>query len=902
MDNVKGLKKWSSWDPVRWNNTVSQIPDPNNHFNEIFLKAKDSSASSSQNMSLEKNLESSGNEKDEIKNNKDNLVEDIAKTPGKKLKERVDNKVQPEIIIPVLKVNSMDVIEPVEIVDNTNKNNRNNIELLEIKRKDRTNDKDQDFPDNESVVSRSSRRSQGGDSIYIDDQSNASSKNKEKKRNALNTIQRQISREFKLKYTADELAILQKKKTEKQGDDHVYESDPIDDSYYGKDSPTYYQIEKGILIRKFHDYRPKVKNYFNRPPGITATSEKAGIAVIIPFFNETSHELQQTLNSLNRAFIELKKMSKKWRDKKLYVCLIQDGWHKADKSMKTYLKHMFPKRIGDVGWWDYFPEFKSDFKDPDCNATFIFERRNYMPSIVNLQDDFTDERNFMSISLIIKINNRRKHNSHEWFLANSGFAEAVNAKYLFLTDAFTLYSHKCLYYLVKELDKNQKLSAVTGRQRLMSRDQQGSGESIFSFGYILRMLQLYDFELANAVYNGAFHLGGLLPVIPGPCGLYRASDLLQDNVRNSYFSVVNEEPSKTGLVLGNLRIAEDRILSYYSVIKTEERKSMAFNPLAVFYFEAETDLQKFILQRRRWINGSVAGYIYLLFQNFSDFRQWDAPFIRKAYVWILLMCQFIIYALVAIVPGITLKTLYYGLAYFLSYYGVKAELELIGTFIVIWALYICHVFIHHKTRFNYVIMYLLVFLSLITSVVSFASLFHYIFIDTKKSIVEIMTSGNPIIYMGIAVFVLPFFLALCLSGRGHSLLYMIKSFLHYILFIPLLIGWFGSYAYSRTWDLTWGNRPATELNDITEEQKKIMITKFKEKSIRIIIVLIALNIAVFFIPLQGQFALMGIFFVIALYQMFFSFIFCLSKILYKFRMCYKGLKRDKSYDPLESEV
>ncbi|QKF93524.1 chitin synthase [Fadolivirus algeromassiliense] len=890
MDNDKKIRKWKSWDGTRKNDSMHQNLDYQNHFNEIFLKVKDSSATSSNtsgNTSIDKNLEEYGIDvNNHLKMNQNN--ENINGSSTEKI--IVDNN-HNNLPIPMIKINSIPQIESIELIESVNIRQSN-----ELKHKDRVND------DNESIASRSSKRSQGGDSIYIDDVSNVSTASTTRKRDALNTIKRQISREFMLNYTADELATLQKKKIEKQGDDGIYESDPIGDSYYGKDTPTQYEIEKGITISKFHDYRPKSKKYFKRPPGITETSEKDGIAVVIPFFNEPSHELQQTLNSLNKTFIELKRMSKKWRDKKLYVCLIQDGWHKADKSMKAYLQYMFPKKIGDVGWWEHFPEFRSDFKDNECNATFIFERRNYMPSVVNLQDDLKDDRNYMKITLVIKINNRRKHNSHEWFLAKNGFAETVNAKYLFLTDAFTLYSEKCLYYLVKELDKNHKLSAVTGRQRLMTRDQQGSGESIFSFGYVLRMMQLYDFELANAVYNGAFHLGGLLPVIPGPCGLYRASDLLQNNVRDSYFKVVNEEPSKTGLVLGNLRIAEDRVLSYYSVIKTEERKSMAFNPLAVFYFEAETDLQKFILQRRRWINGSVAGYIYLLFQNFSDFRQWDAPFYRKVYVWILLMCQFLIYCMVSVVPGIMLKTLYYGLAYFFGYYGIKSDIGLISTFIVIWALYICHVFIHHKTKFNYIIMYLLVFLSLVTSLVSFGSLFHYAFIDTDQTVSDIMTSGNPIIYMGIAVFFLPFILALCLSGRGHSFMYMIKSFIQYTLFIPLLIGWFGSYAYARTWDLTWGNRPANELNDITEEQKKIMITKFKEKNIRIIMVLIALNIAIFFIPLQGQFVLMGLFFAIALYQMFFSFVFCLSKVLYKAKMCYKGLTKDKSYNPLDSEV
>jgi len=128
-------------------------------------------------------------------------------------------------------------------------------------------------------------------------------------------------------------------------------------------------------------------------------------------------------------------------------------------------------------------------------------------------------------------------------------------------------------------------------------------------------------------------------------------------------------------------------------------------------------------------------------------------------------------------------------------------------------------------------------------------------------------------------------------------MYMIKSFIQYVLFIPLLIAWFGSYSYSRTWDLSWGNRPATELNDISIEQKDIMVTKFKEKSLFIIFVLIILNTPVFFIPLEGQLYLMGLFFVIALYQMFLSIIFCLTKINYKCQMVRKHYKKRSRLNP-----
>ena len=69
----------------------------------------------------------------------------------------------------------------------------------------------------------------------------------------------------------------------------------------------------------------------------------------------------------------------------------------------------------------------------------------------------------------------------------------------------------------------------------------------------------------------------------GPCGLYRCSDALRDEARNWYFEVINASPSETGLVLGNLRIAEDRVLSYSTILKQPDSKRMAFVDEVTFF-------------------------------------------------------------------------------------------------------------------------------------------------------------------------------------------------------------------------------------------------------------------------------------------------------------------------------
>lgn len=76
------------------------------------------------------------------------------------------------------------------------------------------------------------------------------------------------------------------------------------------------------------------------------------------------------------------------------------------------------------------------------------------------------------------------------------------------------------------MQKYPDLVVVTGRQRVMSREQQESDESLFSVESILRHAQMYDYESSFACYMGTFALVGFLPVIPGPCGLYRTEMLM----------------------------------------------------------------------------------------------------------------------------------------------------------------------------------------------------------------------------------------------------------------------------------------------------------------------------------------------------------------------------------------
>ncbi len=44
---------------------------------------------------------------------------------------------------------------------------------------------------------------------------------------------------------------------------------------------------------------------------------------------------------------------------------------------------------------------------------------------------------------------------------------------------------------------------------------------------------------------------------------------------------------------------------------TEKPTITEFVPDSIFYFEAETELQTFVAQRRRWNNGTLASFMWL---------------------------------------------------------------------------------------------------------------------------------------------------------------------------------------------------------------------------------------------------------------------------------------------------
>ena len=128
----------------------------------------------------------------------------------------------------------------------------------------------------------------------------------------------------------------------------------------------------------------------------------------------------------------------------------------------------------------------------------------------------------MNLSLLLKLDNRGKHNSMEWFLSpGNDFVATTQSTYFLLTDCFTLFAEDCLSELVRAMEADEHILVATGRQRAMSNQKQQVSHCMFSIASLLRNYQIFVAEVVAPMFAAAFDVLDYQLVMPGPCGLYR---------------------------------------------------------------------------------------------------------------------------------------------------------------------------------------------------------------------------------------------------------------------------------------------------------------------------------------------------------------------------------------------
>ena len=644
------------------------------------------------------------------------------------------------------------------------------------------------------------------------------------------------------------------------------------------------------VMSVYTDYAPMFgKSYFckeNKPPkGFDR------ISILIPMYNETTKDLKRTLFDLHTCIIEMNKIGAGF----VNILLILDGWEVTDQSVKEYLQELYPGISNEIKNLEY---------NPGVVETYVLQKvKENTPTYVNV-----DEEKRLKLTVLIKMDNRRKHNSHGWFL--EAFAYEMQSDYIFLTDCGTRFDYKCLINLYRNITNDPKCSAITGRQRVMTKEQQETEDGFRGFMY--RSMQRYDYEASIASYLGAFSTFGMLPVIPGPCGLYRYPAICDVEKRKSlheraamlpndvetnapvhnptstedsidvidyYVQTVSLNPDETGMLLGSLLLAEDRILSYGVVMKTKERYHTKYEQNACFYFEAETEAQPFLQQRRRWINGTFAGYLWILQRIHLLFNS-EMFWLNKIFMSILIFSQLMMFIVTAFGISIMMVGIRYPLIVSMKLPSLYVEIA-IGCYLL---LYVAFVYLHsspkNPIKLNAILFDMITIANVLIVLVMMYG-FALNFFDLNKITNVIIIAFNMI---------MPFVLAALHDWK--SLFLMITSVVQYVVLLPTFTVWLSIYSFSRLWELTWGNRPSDKLKTIhkkkSESEMQLIRNQLQTSAQTIAWVLVALNIIAnysFMVLQQNKYFIIGLqifIFSWSSFQIVFSLFYFIVKLIMAF--------------------
>lgn len=345
------------------------------------------------------------------------------------------------------------------------------------------------------------------------------------------------------------------------------------------------------------------------------------ISLCIPCYNEDAAALKRSIKTLKDQRLP--------RHVSLEVVVVMDGIEQISSSMRKYIAELF-------GISTKVDHPNNPFTKMPAANTVLVERSN----------DSALDTSQLHLSLAIKRKNRRKVNSQMWWLRSH--AKEVQCEFTFGTDCGIVFNNDNIAMMLRRLDSEPNMAAVTGYLRVMSSNTQGDGAFEICtnpLGWFLRQLQSYDIELSQSTTKSCVDTIGFLPVLPGPCTLYRFQHLA--GVMHEYFSLTTKEldADSSGIILGNVQLAEDRFPPVLLTFRSPEdcddagivRPRTGFLRDAVFYFEAEKPLGQFVKQRRRWINGAFIAVYWVLHESWI--RNSDHSYFTKLGAWFLLAIE-----------------------------------------------------------------------------------------------------------------------------------------------------------------------------------------------------------------------------------------------------------------------
>ncbi|CAA91105.1 chitin synthase I [Schizosaccharomyces pombe] len=339
---------------------------------------------------------------------------------------------------------------------------------------------------------------------------------------------------------------------------------------------------------------------------------KTEICIAITMYNEDEVLFARTMHSVMKNISHLctRKNSQVWgKDawKKVVVCIISDGRTKIHPRTLAYLAAIGVYQDGIA---------KNQVNDKEVKA-HIYEYTTQLSIDPNLKFKGSD-RGIVPVQMIfcLKEKNQKKLNSHLWFF--QAFCPILKPEVCILLDAGTRPGDQSIYHLWKSFDLNPQVAGACGEIVVM-KGKLGSG-----LINPLVATQNFEYKMSNILDKPVESVFGFISVLPGAFSAYRFEALQNDSQGNgplaSYFKGELQNTGKSGIFEANMYLAEDRILCFELVSKKNEAWILHYVKSAYADTDVPDRIPEFVLQRRRWLNGSFFAAAYAICHYYRFFR------------------------------------------------------------------------------------------------------------------------------------------------------------------------------------------------------------------------------------------------------------------------------------------
>ncbi|KAL4819283.1 chitin synthase C [Aspergillus spinulosporus] len=528
--------------------------------------------------------------------------------------------------------------------------------------------------------------------------------------------------------------------------------------------------------------------------------------IVVTMYNEDDFLFARTMVGVFKNIEHMcsRTRSKTWgKDawKKIVVCVISDGRAKINPRTRAVLAGLGCYQDGIA---------KQQVNGKDVTA-HIYEYTTQVGLELKGNQVHLKPRSGVPVQMIfcLKEKNQKKINSHRWFF--QAFGRVLDPNICVLLDAGTQPGKDSIYRLWKAFDVEPMCGGACGEIKVML----DHGKKLFN---PLVAGQNFEYKLSNILDKPLESAFGFISVLPGAFSAYRYIALQNDKNGQGplerYFLGEKMHGANAGIFTANMYLAEDRILCFEIVTKRNCRWLLQYVKSSTGETDVPDQMAEFILQRRRWLNGSFFAAVYAITHFYQLWRS-DHSFIRKFMLLIETIYQ-----------TINMLFAWFGIGNFFLVFHILTtylgDADLLGTagkvlgvvfeWLYLATLVTCFVLSlgNRPGGSNKLYMTMVYFWVFIMIYLAFAAVF-----VTVRSIQEEVKDGS---FTFSTLFTNSTFFSIIVSLGSTYVMWFIASvifmdpwhmftcFIQYILLTPTYINVLNIYAFCNTHDITWGTK------------------------------------------------------------------------------------------------